>query len=159
MFNDLPATGSLVDVLLRLLVATVAGMIIGLNRDLRGKPVGVRTLGLVSLGSALAILAGTHFGAAAQADAASRVIQGVLTGVGFIGAGVIFQQPGQRGPRGLTTAATVWIAAVLGIVSGLGAWTIVIAAGLTTLFVLMFGGAIERLAQRALGRREAGPSA
>ncbi len=83
-----------IDSILRLLAATAVGMIIGLNRDLSGKPIGMRTLALVSLGAAVVGTAGLNFGnLAVHPDALSRVLQGIiqgtLTGIGFIGAGVI----------------------------------------------------------------------
>jgi putative Mg2+ transporter-C (MgtC) family protein len=127
----------LVEAVLRLGAATAAGMAIGLNRDLADKPMGMRTLALVSLGSALATLATTNFGALGfPADAISRTIQGILTGVGFIGRRTVY---------GLTTAATVWIAAVLGVTCGLGAWRIAMAASAITLVLLVLGGPVERL--------------
>ena len=109
--------------LVRLLAALATGMAVGLNRDLSGKPVGMRTLGLVALGAALVVLAGTGpDGVHLAPDAVSRVIQGILTGIGFIGAGVILHDRGGRTVHGLTTAASVWISAALGIAAGLGAW-------------------------------------
>src|SRR5438105_1946330 len=91
------------DIILRLGTAMVIGGVIGLDRNLHHKPTGVRTLGLVALGSALAVLAVAQD---RQAEV-SRVLQGVITGVGFIGAGVILHQ-GQR-VHGLTTAASIWV--------------------------------------------------
>jgi putative Mg2+ transporter-C (MgtC) family protein len=132
------------DMTLRLLVATVAGMVIGLNRDIHNKPIGMRTLGLVSLGSAIVILSGSvyeglHFGQ----DAVSRVVQGILTGLGFLGAGAILRGKDGQEVQGLTTASTVWIAAALGVTAGLGAWFITIAGTLVTLFLLTFGKILE----------------
>ena len=92
------------DIFIRLGAATVIGGVIGLNRDLHHKPTGVRTLALVALGSALAVLAVAHD---PQADI-SRVIQGVITGVGFIGAGVILHRPTEKTVHGLTTAAAAF---------------------------------------------------
>ena len=90
----------------------------GLNRDLKGKPSGARTLALVSLGAALVALAATHYpGMAGHPDAMSRVvqdIQGVMAGVGFIGAGMILRDSATKSVRNLTTAATVWVTAALG---------------------------------------------
>jgi putative Mg2+ transporter-C (MgtC) family protein len=113
------------DITLRLGGATLIGMAIGLNRDLHGKPTGVRTLGLVGLGAALVILASTDFLVTtpeANANPVSRAIQGVLTGIGFLGAGVIMQDQGSKRVQGLTTAALIWLTACMGIVCGLGAW-------------------------------------
>ena len=132
--------------LVRLLAALAAGMTVGLNRNLSGKSVGLRTLGLVAMGSALVILAGVGpNGAPFAPDAVSRVIQGVLTGVGFVGAGVILHGPRGRTVHGLTTAASVWIAAALGIAAGLGAWVVLVVGFGLTLFTLTFGRRIEAL--------------
>ena len=102
------------DVLIRLLAAAAAGGLVGLNRDLADKPIGVRTLGLVSLGAATVGVAGIQVqGMAENPDALSRVvqgvIQGVMAGISFIGAGVILRNVETRNVEGLTTAATVWV--------------------------------------------------
>ena len=90
------------DIAVRLGAATLVGVLLGLNRDLHGKSTGVRTLGLVCLGSALAVLS-IH---AATGSEESRVIQGIVTGVGFLGAGVIIRsEKGYRGPSNRTTHA------------------------------------------------------
>jgi putative Mg2+ transporter-C (MgtC) family protein len=98
------------DILLRLGAALLIGGVVGLNRELHHKPTGLRTLSLVGLGSALAVLA---LAQDPQADT-SRVIQGVITAVGFIGAGVILH-PATGGDQvhGLTTAATIWVTAAM----------------------------------------------
>ena len=125
------------DIALRLVAAVLVGIVIGLDREWRGKTVGIRTLGLVSLGSALVCLSTVHFGALEnQPDAVSRVIQGVIqgvmTGIGFLGAGAILRGPDPRQAHGLTTAATVWVTAALGIACALATWSIVfIGVGLT----------------------------
>jgi putative Mg2+ transporter-C (MgtC) family protein len=134
-----------IEMTLRLCGATIAGMIIGINRDIHNKPIGMRTLGLVALGSAIVILSGSvyeglHFGQ----DAVSRVVQGILTGLGFLGAGSILRAKDGTEVQGLTTASTVWIAAALGVTAGLGAWFITIAGTLVTLFVLTYGTRLER---------------
>src|SRR5262245_10908865 len=103
-----------VEILVRLSCALVCGVVIGLNRDLHGKPAGVRTFGLVSLGSAVVILASLQ-ASPENADAMSRVLQGILTGIGFLGAGVILHRTDPVRVAGLTTAAAVWITAGLGV--------------------------------------------
>jgi len=93
---------------------------------------------------------------AADQNAMSRVVQGILTGVGFLGAGVIMRDPGGH-VTGLTTAATIWMCAVLGIVCGLGYWVILgITVGLTA-FVLFLGRPLERLAEKLFHRHGSGP--
>lgn len=119
------------EVALRLLAASVVGGLLGLNRDLEQKPIGIRTLGLVSLGAAIIAVATIEVpGIYENKDALSRVvqglIQGVMAGIGFIGAGVILRLPDTGNVKGLTTAATVWVAAALGICCGLGSWEVVL---------------------------------
>jgi putative Mg2+ transporter-C (MgtC) family protein len=119
----------------------------------------MRTLGLVALGSAIVILSGSvyqglHFGQ----DAVSRVIQGILTGLGFLGAGAIIKGKDGAEVHGLTTASTVWIAASLGVTAGLGAWFITVAGTVMTLIVLTFGKPLEiRLTQLFSGRSKTVP--
>ena len=145
------------DVLLRLGAALVGSMLLGLNRELHGKPTGMRTLGLVGLSSSMATVAAIGVGTSLQgadAAAASRVlqgvIQGVLTGVGFIGAGVILRDaPGIR-VHGLTTAATVLVTAALGVVFGLGQWVLASAGLGLALAVLTVGGPLEHSLRRVL---------
>ena len=154
----------LADVILRLGAATLIGAAIGLNRDLRGKPIGVRTLGLVGLASAIAILAVAPSGGGSvnSVDATSRVIQGVLTGIGFLGAGVIMRRSIDNRVHGLTSAASAWTTACLGLVCGLAAWPIVATGVLLVFVLLIFGGPFERRCHRLLGqhlRRAAGHEA
>ncbi|WP_457092344.1 MgtC/SapB family protein [Microvirga sp. P5_D2] len=144
-----------IEITLRLCVAALAGMAVGLNRDIHNKPIGMRTLGLVSLGAATVILSGSvyedlHF---AQ-DAVSRVIQGILTGLGFLGAGAILRAKDGMEVHGLTTAATVWIAAALGVTAGLGAWFMTFAGTLMTLFLLTFAKPVEEWLTRLFTGRE-----
>jgi putative Mg2+ transporter-C (MgtC) family protein len=142
--TGLAASGSL-DILFRLGAAALAGSLIGFNRELRGKPAGLRTHALVSLGSALlvVILRGEPgFGA----DAVSRVIQGVITGIGFLGAGVILHRPEGR-ITGLTSAAMIWISAAFGVAAGLGRWFEMIAGLALVVLVLLL-----ELFERRLGR-------
>ncbi len=140
----------LADVIVRLGAATLIGAVIGLNRDLHGKPIGVRTLGLVGLASAVAVLAVAPDGAGADANPASRVIQGVLTGIGFLGAGVIVRRNVNHRVHGLTSAACAWATACLGLVCGLAAWPIV-ATGVVLVFILLvLGGPFERMTHRRL---------
>lgn len=134
----------MLEIVLRLAAATLVGVGLGLNRDLHGKPTGVRTLGLVGLGSALAVMA---VGAGSSADA-SRVIQGIVTGIGFLGAGVIVRDGVKHHVRGLTTAACVWLTACAGAVCAMGEWRL-LAGGVPLMFlVLVLGGPFERWVHR-----------
>jgi putative Mg2+ transporter-C (MgtC) family protein len=143
----------LAEIVLRLGGATLIGAAIGLNRDLHGKPIGVRTLGLVGLASATAVVAAAPNGVedADSVAAASRVMQGVLTGIGFLGAGVIVRRNIENRVHGLTSAACAWTTACLGLVCGLAAWQVV-ATGVVLVFVLLIlGGPFERMSHRRLG--------
>jgi putative Mg2+ transporter-C (MgtC) family protein len=140
---------TILDVVLRLGAAVMAGGTIGLNRDLRNKPAGVRTHALVGLGSALVTIL---LADESDANAVSRVIQGIITGIGFLGAGVILRREGGRTVRGLTTAASVWVVAALGIACGLGRWVTVVVGTVLTLAVLLLGGPLEDMVHRLRGR-------
>jgi putative Mg2+ transporter-C (MgtC) family protein len=141
---------------LRLLAAMVSGMLLGLNRDLHGKPTGMRTLGLVGLSAAAVTLAavGLDQGRPGVSATTGNVMQGILTGIGFLGAGVILHDtPGIR-VHGLTTAATVLVTASLGIVFGLGNWVAGAASLALSLCTLVFAGPLEHyLRRRFLGVR------
>ena len=144
------------DIALRLGAAAAAGIVLGINRDLNNKPIGARTLGLVALGAATVVTATIQFpGMAEHPDAASRVlqgvIQGVMAGISFIGAGVILRNASAQNVNGLTTAATVWVAAALGIACGVAAWHTVLVAVALALLLLVVVAWIERLLAKAKG--------
>jgi putative Mg2+ transporter-C (MgtC) family protein len=143
------------EIVLRLGVATLAGGLIGLDRDLHGKPIGLKTLGLVGLATAMVVMLALPAGDITRiSDATSRVIQGILTGIGFLGAGVIVR--GERGFRvhGLTSAACAWLAACAGIVCGVGQWRIVIVGLAIASLLLLAGRRLERWLHRTLGGKE-----
>jgi putative Mg2+ transporter-C (MgtC) family protein len=133
------------EIALRLMAATLVGSVIGLNRDLHGKPTGVRTMGLVGLGSALIVVAAGLVGGDGDA---TRAVQGIVTGIGFLGAGVIVKDSTSGRIHGLTTAATIWLTAALGVTCGLGHWALALMATGLSLVVLIFGGPIERAMHR-----------
>ncbi len=139
-------TDAWLDIVARLGLAILVGAVIGLNRDLHHKQAGVRTNALVCLGAALAVLVvmppgedTTH-----RIDALSRTIQGVVTGIGFLGAGVILRDPASHHVSGLTTAAAIWLAALLGVACGAGAYVPVFVALTLGMLVIIFGGSLER---------------
>jgi putative Mg2+ transporter-C (MgtC) family protein len=143
------------EIVLRLGAATLAGGLIGLNRDLHGKPIGLRTLGLVGLATAMVVVLADPSGNATKfPDAASRIIQGILTGIGFLGAGVIIHRENRSRVQGLTSAACTWLTACFGIMCGAGYWRIVIVALGITFIVLIFGGRVEQGLHRALAGKE-----
>jgi putative Mg2+ transporter-C (MgtC) family protein len=143
------------EIALRLGAATLAGGLIGLNRDLHGKPIGLRTLGLVGLATAMVVVLADPSGNATKfPDATSRIIQGILTGIGFLGAGVIIHRENRSRVQGLTSAACTWLTACVGIVCGAGQWRIVAVALGITFMVLIVGGRTERWLHRALGGKQ-----
>ena len=146
------------DVVIRLLAATGIGGAIGLNRELTRKPAGLRTHALVALGAALATVSALQLGGVtggSHGDAASRVIQGIVAGIGFIGGGVILHTDG-RNVVGLTTAATIWVAAALGISCAVGQWRVAGSAVLIALVVLVVGRGLESAIHRIKGDKDGG---
>ena len=141
-----------IETISRLLLALACGVCLGLNRDLHHKPAGVRTFSLVSVGAALVTLAAVQL-MPGDGSSVSRVIQGILTGIGFVGAGVIFHSEQGKSVAGLTTAAAIWFTAALGIACGLGHYTLVLMGLIVALAVLVIGGPIERFAERLVKDR------
>lgn len=123
---------TIAEALLRLGLAVLVGMAIGFEREWREKAAGFRTITLVTAGSALFVMAGT---AVFTVTDASRVAQGVVTGIGFLGAGAILRDRGQV--VGLTTAAAVWAACALGICAGFGAYALAVGGTMVVLVVLL----------------------
>jgi putative Mg2+ transporter-C (MgtC) family protein len=126
----------------RLVLATALGAAVGYNRELLQKPAGVRTHALVALGSALVALMSallTHPSFGDDLTAPSRIIQGLVAGVGFIGGGVILRLESEQRVEGLTTAASIWVVAAIGIAAGLGLWRTAALTVLIALAVLMLG--------------------
>ena len=121
-------------ILLRLGIALVVSAIIGLERETKHKPAGLRTNMLVCFGSALIVLVPIEIGAAQQnLDVLGRAISGVITGVGFIGGGTILRE---SRVRGLTSAAAIWVSAALGITVGCGLWLLGLVGALVTWMIL-----------------------
>ena len=126
------------DVISRLLLAIALGALIGYQRERANKAAGLRTHTLISLGAAVFTVV-SIFGFSGAVDP-SRVAAGVVAGVGFIGAGVIFRGmrgEGVTGVAGLTTAASIWASAAVGLAAGAGLWLIAVIAGLATVGVLL----------------------
>jgi putative Mg2+ transporter-C (MgtC) family protein len=151
---DLPI--SHLEVAARLGAAVLVGSMLGLNRELRDKPAGLKTHVLVSIGACVLTIASLGFAVmSGQPDGAAvaRVIQGVITGIGFLGAGVILRDPAGEHVHGLTTAATIWLAACLGVACGAGQWPLVMMGTGITLLVLLLGDPLERLLYRKVKGR------
>jgi putative Mg2+ transporter-C (MgtC) family protein len=135
---------------LRLGLALACGAVIGLNRDLHHKGAGMRTFGLVALATA-GVSVGALAAAGVRPDDFGRVLQGVLTGIGFLGAGVILRRPDSGRVTGLTTAAAIWFAAAIALLCGLGQFALVLLLMLLALALLLFGQTAERWVERWFG--------
>ncbi|HEX8852673.1 MAG TPA: MgtC/SapB family protein [Pyrinomonadaceae bacterium] len=140
--SGLPDAQQLVHVLIRLIAATLLGALVGIQRERAGKPAGLRTHMLVTLGTAVFVLACAGVGM--SSDGLSRVIQGIVTGIGFIGAGSILKLSAERDIQGLTTAAGVWMTAAVGVAVGLGSLGVALLSTLFTLIILSFATPLER---------------
>jgi putative Mg2+ transporter-C (MgtC) family protein len=142
------------DLFIRLLLATLAGAVVGLEREYHGRPAGMRTHILVSLGSALISLISIEMGHMAEPFATSvriqvdpgRIVQGVVTGIGFLGAGAIIKIG--MTARGLTTAASLWCIAIVGMGFGFGIYKIPILGTLLMLFTLIILGRLEKRVEK-----------
>jgi len=139
----------LVNILARLLAALLAGGLIGFERAFNGRPAGLRTHALVCMASSLLMLLTVYqWDLLSTVDMTTvrvdptRMAQGVMTGIGFLGAGVIMQE--KFTIRGLTTAASIWITASIGIILGMGFYKAGVAATVLTLIVLSFFGWLEK---------------
>ena len=140
---------------MRLGAALLIGAVFGIERHLHDQAAGLRTHVLVALASALAVLmvaARETVASGIALEAQSRVLQGVLTGVGFIGAGVILHSPQGHKIHGLTTAAAIWITAAFGALCGAGQFEIAVLGFFGAALVLAIGGPIERALYRRFGR-------
>lgn len=143
----LPAGQGITRTLIRLLVAVLLGALLGYDRERKESAAGLRTHMLVALGAALFVIAALQAGLD-KADL-SRVIQGVVAGIGFLGAGAIIKLNEKEQIKGLTTAASIWATAAIGVAAGLGH---VVTAALSTLLALVILAALPRL-ERFIDRR------
>jgi len=134
------------NMLIRLVLATAAGAVLGFERSRQNRAImGFRTLSLVALASCISVQAIVHSGLPQMnADAAGRVVQGVLSGVGFIGAGALLHGNGGQQVHGLATAASIWVAAAMGAAAALAVWPLLLGGAVLALFVLLIGAPIER---------------
>lgn len=132
--NGFPDRTRLGITVIRVIAAVLLGGIVGVERERAGKPAGLRTHMIVSLGTAVVVLACTEINMGL--DGLSRVVQGILTGIGFVGAGSILKLSEQREIQGLTTAAGLWMTAAIGVAVGLGALGLAVIGTVLTLLVL-----------------------
>ena len=134
---------STIEITGRLVIAALLGAGIGINREREGKPAGLRTHSLVSLGGALFTIIALLL-SPGDPSATARILQGVTAGIGFIGAGVIMRRPDLHDVQGLTTAAAIWLVSGIGVAVGAGLWRTSLIALALGLFVLIVGEAIDR---------------
>ncbi|WP_404992658.1 MgtC/SapB family protein [Cupriavidus pauculus] len=142
-FADVPDVKELTRLLLRLSLAILLGGLIGYEREAAGKPAGLRTHMLVAMGSALFVLVPLQAGV--PLVDMSRVLQGLISGIGFLGAGAIIKLDSEKDVRGLTTAASIWTVAAIGVACGMGRET-------TAVIATLFGLAILQLLYRVKKR-------
>ncbi len=137
---------------LRLFLALAAGIILGLNRWMHHKSAGIRTHSLVAIGSATAVMSIGHLGVT-DVQALSRVLQGLITGLGFLGAGVIIRERSSQRVHGLTTSASIWSCALIAAAFGAGELALGMLSLFAILITLIIGGSLERLVARITGIR------
>jgi putative Mg2+ transporter-C (MgtC) family protein len=135
-------------VAIRVIAAVLLGGFLGIERERTGKPAGFRTHMLVCLGTAVVVLACTE--AKMTVEGLSRVVQGIVTGIGFVGAGSILKLSESREIKGLTTAAGLWVTAIIGISIGLGALGLAVIATVLTLLVL----GLEHMVDSRIARKK-----
>jgi putative Mg2+ transporter-C (MgtC) family protein len=153
-----PDVHQLVRVTLRLLAALLIGTLIGLQRELTHKPAGLRTHMLVALGTALFLVGASESGM--HLDSLSRIVQGLATGIGFLGGGAILKLTSEKEIHGLTTAAGIWMTAAAGAVAGLGQIAVALIGTCFGLLVLIVFHRIEKgLGHRAKKDSETPPRA
>lgn len=132
-FSDFGDVREIARTILRLVTASVLGAVLGFERESKGKAAGVKTHMLVAMGAAIFILAASQFGVS-PADM-SKVIEGIISGIGFLGAGAILKSRSGQRVEGLTTAAGIWMTAAIGVAVGLGHQGTAVISTLLALFV------------------------
>ena len=142
-FSDLGSSEEVTQLVVRMLVAAFLGGLLGLEREMQGKAAGIRTHMLVAASSALIVLVPLQMGF--EGDALSRVVQGLLAGIGFLCAGAILKLDREDPPTGLTPAASVWMTSAIGIAAGLGREMTAALATLLVLFILLLERPLKRL--------------
>ena len=142
-FSDISDVEQATRMFVRLLLAAVLGGLLGIEREQHGKDAGVRTHMLVAMGAALFVLVSQQSGMP-NADL-SRVVQGVIAGVGFLGAGAILKLDGEERVKGLTTAAGIWLTAAIGVAAGMGREATAVLSTVLTLAIFALVPKLVRL--------------
>jgi putative Mg2+ transporter-C (MgtC) family protein len=145
----LPSASDLASTTVRLLVAVLLGALLGYDRERQDSAAGLRTHMLVALGAALLVIVAQQSGMD-NADM-SRVLQGIVAGIGFLGAGAIIKLNEKEQIKGLTTAATIWSTAAIGVAAGLG---LAITAAIATLLALVILALLPRVEKRIARRSD-----
>jgi putative Mg2+ transporter-C (MgtC) family protein len=144
--SGLPDQQQLARVIIRMIAAILLGSIIGYERERAGKAAGLRTHILVTLGTCVFVLACS--GSGMDSDGLSRVIQGIVTGIGFLGAGSILKLNDERDIQGLTTAAGIWMTSAIGVAIGLGELGLALLGAILTVIVLALLGQVDYKAEK-----------
>jgi putative Mg2+ transporter-C (MgtC) family protein len=151
LISGLPDTRQLVQVMIRLIAATLLGAVVGFERQLARKPAGLRTHTLVCLGTTVFVASASGLGMAS--DAISRIIQGIITGVGFLGAGTILKVSEERDIQGLTSAAGIWMTAAIGVAVGLGGLALALLSTVLTVMILALMGSVDERIEQSRQRK------
>ncbi len=147
--SDLPNVVDVTKVLFRLILAAFLGGVLGFERESKGKAAGLRTYMLVAIGAAFFVMVPKLSGI--SDDAVSRIIQGLVTGIGFLGAGSIIKARDESEIKGLTTAAGLWLTTAIGIAAGLGRDATAILGTILAFVILSILPKVERIGLRKMG--------
>jgi len=142
-FADVPDASGVTRVTLRLMLAAILGGVLGFDREQKGKAAGLRMHMLVALGAALFVLVPQQAGVP-DADL-TRVLQGLVAGVGFLGAGTIIKGSSDEEIKGLTTAAGIWLTAAIGVAAGMGRESTAVLSTFLTVVILATVPKVARL--------------
>jgi putative Mg2+ transporter-C (MgtC) family protein len=148
-FSDLTNAGEVTRILLRLTLAALLGGLLGVEREKKGKAAGVRTHMLVAMGAALFVLLSQQMGM--PSSDLSRVVQGIVAGIGFLGAGTILKSADEDKVTGLTTAAGIWLTAAIGVAAGMGRESTAVLSTLLALGIFALMPRVDRLLDKPEG--------
>jgi len=151
--GELPGSYEIISVTFRLLLAAIVGAIPGFQRERLGQPAGLRTHMMVAVGAAIFVMAALEAGASASDT--TRVIQGLATGIGFVGAGAIMKSKEEQAIHGLTTASSVWLTAGLGTAVGMGrVWLPILGSVLALVILSILSFISDRVGPGTPNRRK-----
>jgi len=153
-FSDIPDAAQITLITVRLLIAATLGGLLGYEREQKGKAAGLRTHMLVALGAAIFVLIPQQAGA--SISDLTRVLQGLVAGVGFLGAGAIIMGNREEEARGMTTAAGLWLTAAIGVAAGMGREATAVLSTVLALIILYLIPKIERLFEYRPGAKGSG---